>query len=160
MQKFNVVAIEETTGKIVVVNVAATSPENAFTSAAAINCNLNMVVVAREGLLDDDAISFPGESIVDAATVLEQPDVFGRPSLTVTAEAITEVLRGYSLRVANTNGQRFEDMAATLVEELDAGEILQSAHASLDTEADRIEHEQALFNSIHAALVKQGTIEF
>ncbi|KSQ21693.1 hypothetical protein APB26_32450 [Pseudomonas aeruginosa] len=160
MQKFNVIAIDETTGKIVLVNVAATSPENAFASAAAINFNLKMIVAAREGLIDDDDIVFPGESIVDAATVLEQPEVFGPPALIVTADTIAEVLRSYSLRVSNSNGQRFEDMATTLVDEIDVGEILQAAHASLDTGADRIEREQALYNSLHAALVKQGTIEF
>lgn len=160
MQKFSVISINETSGQTVVFHVLADNSLNAFASAAAMNDNLTLVVALPGWLQEDKELFFPGESTVDSETVLEQPDVFGHPVCTVTAEAVTNVLRAFSLRVSNTQGRSFEDMARNLVEDLDATEIISNAFSKLPADPGAIACEQALFDEIHAALVKQGTIEF
>lgn len=160
MQKFTVISINETTGQIVSYNVLAEHGQNSFSSAAAMHDNLTLVVALPGWQEEDKGVHFPGEGPVDSSTVLEQPEVFGAPPCMVTAEAVTDVLRAYSLRVSNTNGLSFEAMAETLVQDLDVGEIISTAFAAVPDATDAAACKQAVFDAIHAALVKNGTIEF
>ncbi len=75
---------------------------------------------------------------------------------TVTASDVENVLREYSLRVADTKGKSFETMAAVLVDELDMTTVVEAASLANTVNA----REQAVFNALHAVLVKDGVLEF
>lgn len=160
MQKFTVISINETTGQTVSYHVYANNSLNAFASAAAMNDSLSMVVALPGWQEEDQGVFFPGDGPVDSNTALKQPEVFGSPVCEVTESEITEVLREYSLRVSNTRGHSFEEMAKDLIEDLDTCEIIHDTFQKVPEEADATRIEQALFDEIHAALVKEGTIEF
>ncbi|HGM8087214.1 TPA: hypothetical protein ACKP9S_003585 [Pseudomonas aeruginosa] len=160
MHKFTVISINETTGQTVSYHVYAESALNAFSSAAAMNDNLTMVVALPGWQDEDQGVFFPGDGPVDSNTALKQPEVFGSPVCEVTESEITDVLREYSLRVSNTRGHTFEKMAKDLIEDLDTSEIIHNAFQKVPADANATSIEQALFDEIHAALVKEGTIEF
>lgn len=160
MQKFTVISINETTGQTVSYHVYAENSLNAFTSAAAMNDNLTMVVALPGWQKEDQGVFFPGDGPVDSDTALKQPEVFGSPVCKVTESEIIEVLREYSLRVSNTRGHSFEEMAKVLIEDLDTSGIIHDTFQKVPGDADASSIEQALFDEIHTALVKEGTIEF
>lgn len=74
----------------------------------------------------------------------------------VTAGDIQHVLEQYSLRVTDTQGKSFETMAAEMVDTLDLTTIAAAA-ATADSPAAK---RQAVFDSLHQLLVKEGVIEF
>jgi len=82
---FTVFGANSRTGQLLVEHVFAEDGLNAFTAVAqkyeaADSPDIDLVV-ALPGHLDEGADQFilPGDSLVDGATVLEQPDVFGAP---------------------------------------------------------------------------------
>ncbi|HEJ2342342.1 TPA: hypothetical protein ACWLUJ_006136 [Pseudomonas aeruginosa] len=158
MQKFTV--ISQSAGQTVSYHVYAENALNAFATAAAMNDNLTMVVALPGWQEEDQGAFFPGDGPVDSNTALEQPEVFGSPVCEVTESAITDVLREYSLRVSNSRGHTFEEMAKDLIEDLDAYEIIHDAFQKVPEDANATGIEQALFVEIHAALVREGTLEF
>ncbi|HCF4079413.1 hypothetical protein [Pseudomonas aeruginosa] len=160
MKKFTVIATNESTGQVVAHHVYGDSSLNAFAAAAAIDPDLTMVVALPGWQSEGEGMFFPGSAVVDAATVLDQPEVFGEPTADVTAELITEVLRAYSLRVSNTNGETFEAMGQELANELDRSEILGEAYDKVSVPADAAALKQAAFDQVHVALVAKGVIEF
>lgn len=160
MQKFTVIAINEASGQIVSYHVLADHAQNAFASAAAMHENLTLVVALPGWQEEDKGVHFPGESSVDSATVLGQPEVFGEPPCKVTAGVVSAVLEAYSERVCNTNGLSFDDLAKELVQDLEPGEIISATYTDVPDGASADICQQATFDGIRAALVANGTIEF
>jgi hypothetical protein len=74
----------------------------------------------------------------------------------VTADDVENVLREHSLRVIDTKGKSFETMSAELVDELDMTTVVVAASLANTVNA----REQAVFNALHALLVKDGVLEF
>jgi hypothetical protein len=74
----------------------------------------------------------------------------------VTADDVENVLREHSLRVTDTKGKSFETMSAELVDELDMTTVVEAASLANTVNA----REQAVFNALHALLVKDGVLEF
>lgn len=77
MKKFTVVGYFEEDGQVVCHHVEASSGMHAFYVLAENEPSLTMVA-ALPGHLTEAAgeIFFPGDGVVDASTILEQPDVF------------------------------------------------------------------------------------
>lgn len=75
----------------------------------------------------------------------------------ITIDDVENVLRSYSLRVANSNGQSFERMAEELIDELDHERIEREALAA-STELD--EQTTAAYEAIKNNLVELGVLEF
>lgn len=75
----------------------------------------------------------------------------------ISEEDIENVLRDYSLRVTNAQGQSFETMASELINEIDHARV---EKAALDGGDDIDDQTQAAYNEIHKNLVEQGVIEF
>ena len=72
---------------------------------------------------------------------------------------IADVLRAYSLRVANTRGQSFDAMAAELVDELvDELDVERIEAAASGLEGDA--RAQRIFEEIRAILVERQVLEF
>ena len=72
---------------------------------------------------------------------------------------IADVLRAYSLRVANSRGQSFDAMAAELVDELvDELEVERIEAAATGLEGDA--RAQRIFEEIRAILVERQVLEF
>jgi len=160
MQKFTVISINESTGQIVSYHVYAENSLHAFSTAAAMSDYLTMVAALPGWQEEDKGVYFPGESPLDSEIALGQPEVFGAPVCQVTETEIAEVLRAYSLRVSNTHGDSFEEMAKKLIDDLDACDIISTAFEKVPADADAAACKKAVFDEIHAALVKEGTIEF
>jgi hypothetical protein len=77
MAKFTVISIDSATGNILSDHVDAPSGINAFAVAGASRDPSVEFVVAIPGHLSEDDITFPGDSVVDNQTVIDQPEVFG-----------------------------------------------------------------------------------
>lgn len=77
MQKFTVVAFIEDTGQIVCHHVHARDALNAFAAATSLDMTMTMVAALPGWLHEGEGVTFPGEGLVDAQTVLDQPEVFG-----------------------------------------------------------------------------------
>lgn len=75
----------------------------------------------------------------------------------ITSDDVECVLRSYSLRVTDTKGQSFDQMAEELIDELDHERIEQAALAA-STELD--EQTAAAFEEIKKSLVELGVLEF
>lgn len=77
---FTVIGFREDTGQVWYVHVQAESSLAAYTAAAKLDGSDSLsFVVALEGVhTEEQGLNFPGSAVVDAATVLSQPDVFGR----------------------------------------------------------------------------------
>lgn len=156
MDKFTVIGCKESTGQVVSLHVWAKDATNAFASAAAIDSELSMVVALPGWQSEDEQLFFPGEGLVDGATVLEQHDVFGKPAFRLKAKLIVDVLEAYALRVTNTNGKSFKKMATELIDEIDSTRVVRVAMATESKEAMK----QAAFDETKAALVDMGVLEF
>lgn len=83
MKPFTVIGYYESNGQTFARHVAADYPSQSFTSAAAqleddaLDPGDVVFVIALEGHLHEGAeLFFPGEGLVDAATVMDQPEVF------------------------------------------------------------------------------------
>lgn len=163
MQKFTVISINERACQVVSYHVLAETPLSAFSTAAAM-CKDLIIVTAMPGWQEENTgVFFPGEGSVDSGVALGQPEVFGVPTCQVTEAEIAEVLRAYSLRVSNTQGDTFEEMAEDLIDDLDAldaCDIISTAFRKVPADADAVACKKAVFDEIHAALVKEGIIEF
>lgn len=160
MQKFTVIAINQTTGQIVCNHVYAENSLAAFATAAAMNECLTMVVALPGWQDEDKGTFFPGEGPVDSNTVLGQPEVFGAPTCQVTEAEIASVLRDYSLRVTDTQGHSFEYMAKQLIDDLDIESIIEAAFEKVPADADAAACKWAVFDEIRVALVNEGILEF
>ncbi|MGI0646823.1 hypothetical protein ACRCPS_17560 [Pseudomonas aeruginosa] len=160
MQKFTVIATDESTGKTAAFHVLGESGLNAFAAAAAISDSLEMVVALPGWLQDGVQLHFPGEGTVDSGSVTDQSETYGAAPCSLDANLVVEVLRAYSLRVSDTNGESFESMAAELVGELDKALLIEKAYEMAPEDADSDACEQALFDLVHQALVDKGVIEF
>ncbi|HHK0379371.1 TPA: hypothetical protein ACQQJB_003544 [Pseudomonas aeruginosa] len=160
MQKFTVISINESTSQVVSYHVFAENSLSAFSTAAAMCEDLTMVAALPGWQEEDTGVFFPGEGPVDSGVALGQLEVFGAPTCQVTEAEIAEVLRAYSLRVSDTQGDTFEEMAKELIDNLDVGEIISTAFEKVPADADAAACKKAVFDEIHAALVKEGTIEF
>lgn len=75
----------------------------------------------------------------------------------ITSDDVENVLRDYSLRVTNTNGQSFEHMAEELIDELDHERI---ERAALAASTDFDEQTTAAYEAIKNNLVELGVLEF
>jgi len=156
LQKFTVIAITEDNGQILSFHVHAEDKMSAFSAAAAANNNITLIASLPGWLKKDADVAYAGSALVDASVALEQPEVFGTSPYTLTAGDVQSVLEAYSLRVTDTQGKSFETMADELIDELDYQHIMETA-LGMGTPH---EMQQAAFNEIHKALVKQGVIEF
>ena len=83
MKPFTVIGYYESNGQIFVRHVVADYASQSFTAASvqleedALDPGDVVFVIALEGHLHEGAeLFFPGEGLVDAATVLDQPEVF------------------------------------------------------------------------------------
>lgn len=80
LKDFTVIGIVSDSGQIVADYVSAIDGMNAFAQAAQVRGSVEFVVAVPGHLSDGkDEIHYPGDSVVDVETVLEQPDVFGVP---------------------------------------------------------------------------------
>ena len=79
---FTVVGFYDETREIFYHHVMADTPLNAFAVAAARCADGAEMVVALPGHLSEgkELITFPGEELVDADTVLDHSEVFGSPT--------------------------------------------------------------------------------
>lgn len=74
----------------------------------------------------------------------------------ITEDDIENVLRSYSLRVTNTDGKSFTQMAEDLLVEIDADRVEKAAlNASNDLEGQA----QGAFDEIKDILVEMGVLE-
>lgn len=98
MKQFTVIAFYEESGQSVCEHVEANNGIHAFWVLAQENPDLTMVVAVPGHLTEGCGdLVFPGEGVVDASTVLEQPDVFGPAEVESDAEPVeVEVLPGAS----------------------------------------------------------------
>lgn len=76
MQDYTVIATIAGSGQLVAHHVEATGPFHAFTVAAELDDELEFVCCLPGTHMEHDTLFFPGESVVDADTVLDQPEVF------------------------------------------------------------------------------------
>lgn len=76
---FTIVFFEEDTGHIGTGTICAQDGLAAFGAMAKLHSakNLTFVVAIEESPTGVPPLTFPGESLVDITTVLEQPDIFG-----------------------------------------------------------------------------------
>lgn len=156
LSKLTVIAINEENGQIISHHVKAATSYAAFATVAAMDERLTLVTVLPGWLHEGTDIDFPGSTVVEGTTILEQPEVFGPPTIEVTADTIENVLSEYSLRITDTQGKSFATMAAELVDEVNKRAAIAVA-LEKDSLADM---QQALFDNLHAQLVTQGVIEF
>jgi hypothetical protein len=85
MKHFTVIGYYESSGQTFAHHVLAHYPSGAFTAAAQVgeqehgpDADDVVFVVALKGHHQEGAeLFFPGEGVVDSATVLDQPEVFG-----------------------------------------------------------------------------------
>jgi len=77
-EPFTVIAFVEDTGQIVAHHVVADDASNAFQLAAEIDPTITFVAALPGHQREDKELFFPGEGLVDAETVLDQPEVFGK----------------------------------------------------------------------------------
>lgn len=75
--EFTVLGYVEETGSIFCEHVEALDDLSAFQAAAKDNEHITFVAVLPGHLNEGAGINFPGTGVVDATTVLEQPEVFG-----------------------------------------------------------------------------------
>lgn len=77
---FTVICFDEDTRQINCFHVHATEPIKAFAAAVKQHPSrdLSFVVALPGHQSEGDALTFPGEGLVCAETVREQPDVFGK----------------------------------------------------------------------------------
>lgn len=76
---YTVVGHEEDTNQLIVAHVSADDGLNAFAAAAAKHPDAVFSVAVAGHWTEGDVFALPGEALVSAETVLEQPDVFGEP---------------------------------------------------------------------------------
>lgn len=77
-EPFTVIAFVEETGQLVAHHVVAHDASEAFTEAAKVDPTITFVVALPGHRSEDNDLFFPGEGVVDADTVLDQPEVFGK----------------------------------------------------------------------------------
>lgn len=75
---FTVIGFREESGQIWCGHVKAHCKSSAFAAAAREEETLTFVACMQGLHHEADTLGFPGEGVVDADTVLNQPDVFGR----------------------------------------------------------------------------------
>ncbi len=80
-----------------------------------------------------------------------------RNAFEITPDDVESVLQAYSLRVANTGGRAFSDLAEELFDEMDH-ERIQDAALAGSTDLDG--QTQAAFDEIKNSLVELGVIDF
>lgn len=73
---FTVIGYHEDNGQIVCHHVEARNESAAFTAAAHAAPTMEMVVALPRHHMEGVTLFFPGESVVSASTVLDQPEVF------------------------------------------------------------------------------------
>lgn len=75
----------------------------------------------------------------------------------ITEEDIENVLRGYALRVTNTQGKSFETMASELINEIDHARVEKAAlNSGCDLDVQTI----GAYDEIKQILVEIGVLEF
>lgn len=137
LQRYTVISFTEDTGQIFSDHVVALNRINAFASAAAIDPTRTMVVALDGWLNEGNGVEFPGEGLVDAGSVNEQPEVFGVPPFPVNSAAIEAVLRSNALQVANSRGMTFGAMAEAIFDDFDTGRVAM-ASVGLEEQAQAI----------------------
>jgi hypothetical protein len=75
----------------------------------------------------------------------------------ITEDDIENVLRSYSLRVSNTQGKSFSEMAAELIDEIDHDRVEMSA---LNSSTELEQQTQGAYEEIKNILVEIGVLEF
>lgn len=73
---YTVISTNERTGKIHSFFVTAKDKTHAFFVAAQNHPNMEFVVCIEGKRTESDLLGFPGDSLVDSETILEQEDVF------------------------------------------------------------------------------------
>lgn len=74
---YTVMSVDASSGQIYCDHVYATSGLGAFPAATELREGVEFVAAVRGHITEDDDLTFPGESVVDDATVREQLEVFG-----------------------------------------------------------------------------------
>lgn len=159
MRKFTVFGINEDTGELSADHVWGVSLRNALISAAAIRKGQDVSLVAAiEGWREEGVDIAFSDDDSSAADVFSSRSKYGDPAWELTAERVQSVLEAFALRVTNTNGTAFAQMAAELIDdgELDCSSIVSDAMAA--PRPDLIE--QYGFNAIKQALVDADVLEF
>lgn len=120
--KFTVIGSDLHSREIKCYHVRAHDEFGAFASAAAAHCLLEMVV-ALPGWLMEDVLTFPGESIVDGETVLDQPEVFGEPFYDVAVSDVEAVLVADAELVTDWKGLDASALAGQLLPQMDRARV-------------------------------------
>lgn len=76
MNQYTVIGYYEENGQTFSHHVDATSPQNAFFKVAQEHSSACLIATLDGHLEEGKDITFAGESVVDAETILSQPDVF------------------------------------------------------------------------------------
>lgn len=74
----------------------------------------------------------------------------------ISSDDVENVLREHAHRVANANGQSFEQMAEDLIDQLDHQRI---EKAALDASTDLMEQTNAAYGEIKDSLVEMGVLK-
>lgn len=77
MNNYTVIGYYESNGQIFAHHVEADSIMGAFAVVAAMHSDAVMVCALGGEHHEGEELAFPGEGVVDAETILEQPEVFG-----------------------------------------------------------------------------------
>lgn len=75
----------------------------------------------------------------------------------ISENDIENVLHAYSLRVANTDGQSFADIALELINEIDHARV---EEAALAAGCDNDQQTNAAYREIKSMLIEMGVLEF
>jgi hypothetical protein len=74
---FTVIGFYESTGQIFSHHVKSDSIMGAFAVVASMDCDAMPIAAIAGELHEGESVAFVGEGLVDAETILAQPDVFG-----------------------------------------------------------------------------------
>ena len=131
MNKFTVIGFIEKTGQIACHHVIANNSMHAFAVVAAAEPEISMVVSFPGFVNEAGELTFPGEGIVGAETVMEQPEVFGLSPLSFSGvlEQVLDKARaaiaadpGLDKEIANIRNNQadwLEDLISNFADELD-----------------------------------------
>ncbi|RJX80312.1 hypothetical protein [Pseudomonas sp. LS-2] len=154
MKKFTVIIQDSITSQIVCYHVEAKGSLKAFALAEAMFSDFEILVALPGWLQESDDMSSPGDSLVNTATVLGQPEVFVKPAYVLTATAIEAVLEKHSFGVADKPGNCFDKLAAELLSELDHCEVIDDA-MKIDANTQTY-NDQAKREEIKSSLLAKG----
>lgn len=97
MNKFTVIGYYEESGQIFAHHVEANNSQHAFYVVAQEFPDACFVVAIKGHQCEEQSLTFPGEGVVDAETVLEQEDVFNSDDVE-PVESVSNVIADFEIR--------------------------------------------------------------